>query len=279
MARAVQQAQERPRGRSRLSLASSAPRPNPRTAAPCWRACAGRSRAPTGATRSTIPLEYRDLVPELPKRLALATPERPLVLFLDALDQLSGSDNARSLIWLPPELPPHVRLVVSTLPGECLVALQSGSRLLHAASARTERARRSAPAPGLAGRGTPVPDGRAAGRHNGQVRARRSAPAPGRAGRGGPDADGRAAGRHNDQVRARRRAAALSQAGLRGSPALARLRRAAGTLRPGAGRKRGHPGGHPRPVLAAGAGEQSRRGAGSARAGLPGGRQERPERG
>ena len=71
-----------------------------------------------------IPLEYRDLVLEFPKRLALAKPNRPLVLFLDALDQLSDTDNARSLVWLPAELPPHVRLVVSTLPGECQAALQ-----------------------------------------------------------------------------------------------------------------------------------------------------------
>ena len=61
---------------------------------------------------------------EFPKRLALATAKKPLVLFLDALDQLSDADNARSLVWLPAELPPHVRLVVSTLPGECQATLQ-----------------------------------------------------------------------------------------------------------------------------------------------------------
>ena len=33
---------------------------------------------------------------------------------------LPSADNARSLGWLPRELPPHVHLVVSTLPGECL---------------------------------------------------------------------------------------------------------------------------------------------------------------
>lgn len=72
-----------------------------------------------GADEET-PSDYRELVEEFPKRLALATEEQPLFLFLDALDQLSEGDNARNLIWLPAELPPHVRLVVSTSthPGE-----------------------------------------------------------------------------------------------------------------------------------------------------------------
>ena len=48
--------------------------------------------------------------------LALATKEKPIVLFLDALDQLSDTDNAKALHWLPRELPEHVRLVVSALP-------------------------------------------------------------------------------------------------------------------------------------------------------------------
>jgi WD40 repeat protein len=69
------------------------------------------------------PLEYRDLAREFPKRLALATNQKPLVLFLDALDQLSAADRARSLAWLPAELPENVNLVVSSVPGECTDAL------------------------------------------------------------------------------------------------------------------------------------------------------------
>ena len=71
-----------------------------------------------------IPTEYKDLIQDFPKRLALARPEKPLVIFLDALDQLSDSENARKLTWLPANLPPNVRLIVSTLPGECLQALE-----------------------------------------------------------------------------------------------------------------------------------------------------------
>ena len=72
---------------------------------------------------STLPLEYRLLTQEFSKRMALANPAKPLVIFLDALDQLSASDNARALAWLPAALPPHVKLVVSSLPDDCLEVL------------------------------------------------------------------------------------------------------------------------------------------------------------
>ena len=78
-----------------------------------------------GADEFTIPAEYTDLVQEFLKRLALATTKKPLIIFLDALDQLSDIDHARSLIWLPADLPPNVHLVISTLPGDCLLALES----------------------------------------------------------------------------------------------------------------------------------------------------------
>jgi WD40 repeat protein len=67
-----------------------------------------------GTDEKDIPLDYRDLVSELSKCMGLASADKPLILFLDSLDQLSASQGARSLIWLPSELPEHVSLVVST---------------------------------------------------------------------------------------------------------------------------------------------------------------------
>jgi hypothetical protein len=61
-----------------------------------------------------VPYDYTDLVPELVKRMNLATRKQPLILFIDALDQLSEAHGARRLTWLPRRLPEHVRLVVST---------------------------------------------------------------------------------------------------------------------------------------------------------------------
>lgn len=77
-----------------------------------------------GGEESTLPSAYLELVNEFPNRLALAGKDKPLIVFLDALDQLSDVDNARSLTWLPTVLPPHVKLVVSTLPGNCLLELE-----------------------------------------------------------------------------------------------------------------------------------------------------------
>ncbi len=73
---------------------------------------------------SDIPTEFKELSEDLPKRLALAKEGNPLLLFIDALDQLGDAHNARRLSWLPAELPPHVRLVLSSLPGESLTALE-----------------------------------------------------------------------------------------------------------------------------------------------------------
>lgn len=71
-----------------------------------------------------IPTRFEDLVAELPRRLASATAQRPLVLLLDALDQLADAYHAGNLNWLPVELPEHVRLILTTRHGEGLVALR-----------------------------------------------------------------------------------------------------------------------------------------------------------
>jgi tetratricopeptide (TPR) repeat protein len=60
------------------------------------------------------PVDYAQLENAFKERLSVATEEQPLILFIDALDQLASSDPAREATWLPPELPPHVKVVVST---------------------------------------------------------------------------------------------------------------------------------------------------------------------
>lgn len=46
----------------------------------------------------------------------MATRDNPLVVMLDSLDQLSPQHQAHKLNWLPRQLPPHVYIIVSTLP-------------------------------------------------------------------------------------------------------------------------------------------------------------------
>jgi hypothetical protein len=60
--------------------------------------------------------DMNGLADVLRKCLALATAEKPILLFLDSLDQFSDTDNAKALYWLPRELPDHARFVVSSLP-------------------------------------------------------------------------------------------------------------------------------------------------------------------
>ncbi len=56
----------------------------------------------------------------------------PVVLILDSLDQLDPEGGARQLSWLPTTLPPHVKLLVSTLPEqkyECFPQLKVDIRI------------------------------------------------------------------------------------------------------------------------------------------------------
>lgn len=78
-----------------------------------------------GKNDADVPTDYRELVPELGKRMQLASADRPLILFLDSLDQLSPSQDARNLIWLPSELPEHVSVIASTREEDTLKALRS----------------------------------------------------------------------------------------------------------------------------------------------------------
>ena len=62
--------------------------------------------------------DYPTLVSRFRALLARASPDRPVILFVDALDQLGASDPDALLDWLPPELPTAARVVLSTLSPE-----------------------------------------------------------------------------------------------------------------------------------------------------------------
>lgn len=81
-----------------------------------------------GLDSSTIRKDMKELQEDFISCLQLASPEEPLFVFLDSLDQFGPEDNARQLTWLPTVLPSHVKLVVSTLPDseyECFPIMQS----------------------------------------------------------------------------------------------------------------------------------------------------------
>jgi len=71
-----------------------------------------------------LPMEPDALRTAMQDWLVKAAGARRVVIVLDALNQLSGADaSAKQLGWLPFALPPNVRLIVSSLPGESLDAL------------------------------------------------------------------------------------------------------------------------------------------------------------
>jgi tetratricopeptide (TPR) repeat protein len=72
-----------------------------------------------------LPMQPDTLRTAMQDWLVKAAGSRRVVIVLDALNQLSGEDaSARQLGWLPFALPPNVRLIVSSLPGESLDALR-----------------------------------------------------------------------------------------------------------------------------------------------------------
>ena len=85
--------------------------------------CRQISRA-YGEDETAVSTDYKELVEVFPRCLGFATEDKPLIVFIDAVNQLSDSNNARNLTWLPADLPENVRIIVSTIPGECRNALE-----------------------------------------------------------------------------------------------------------------------------------------------------------
>ena len=68
---------------------------------------------------------FSELIQVFVQRLAKASLDEPIILLIDALDQLAPSDPANLLAWIPSRLPPYVRLVVSTqCPSNALKTLE-----------------------------------------------------------------------------------------------------------------------------------------------------------
>ena len=72
------------------------------------------------AIEAEIPDAPEELRPAFASLLYMAAARGRVVLLIDALNQLEDRQGARELLWLPPQIPANVRLVVSTLPGASL---------------------------------------------------------------------------------------------------------------------------------------------------------------
>lgn len=58
----------------------------------------------------TIPDDIVPLTAHFKQLLTMATKEQPLLLFLDSVDQLTGTQDANKVSWLPTRLPPHCKV-------------------------------------------------------------------------------------------------------------------------------------------------------------------------
>ncbi|XP_053314331.1 NACHT and WD repeat domain-containing protein 2 [Spea bombifrons] len=65
-----------------------------------------------------LPKKVRDLHELFLNLLNESSFHRPLIIILDSLEQLSDTDDARKLWWLPIHLPRTVRIIISTLPNK-----------------------------------------------------------------------------------------------------------------------------------------------------------------
>ena len=67
-----------------------------------------------GKDRQSIPEDFDELKDHFIGQLKLATADKPMIILLDSVDQLSSENNAYKMTWLPRKLPENVRFIVST---------------------------------------------------------------------------------------------------------------------------------------------------------------------
>lgn len=74
-------------------------------------------------SQEEIPQDVKELVKQFAALLKQVAGSRRVVLLIDALNQFDATDNAHSMYWLPDDLPPGVRVIVSSLDHPGLEAL------------------------------------------------------------------------------------------------------------------------------------------------------------
>ncbi|XP_071100167.1 uncharacterized protein [Haliotis cracherodii] len=85
----------------------------------------------TGANYKDVPTEYKGLVNDFAYKISQITTEKPLVIFLDAVDRLLDEHDGRKMSWLPKELPSNVHVIISTLPDDKFECFQSLKKSLN----------------------------------------------------------------------------------------------------------------------------------------------------
>jgi len=77
--------------------------------------CSSLENSVPDVALSSLPDTVDGLVAELWSRLETVAAERPVALFLDAVDQLAATDGAHTLHWVPKDLPTGAKVILTAL--------------------------------------------------------------------------------------------------------------------------------------------------------------------
>jgi|GEM_PF-526056 len=80
--------------------------------------------AKAAGNQEETPQDVKELAKQFPVLLKQAAGSRRVVLLIDALNQFDATDNAHTMYWLPDDLLPDVRVIVSSLDHPALEALR-----------------------------------------------------------------------------------------------------------------------------------------------------------
>ena len=78
-----------------------------------------------------IPDDTVPVTAYLKELLQLATDKRPLLIFLDSVDELTGSQDANKMSWLPLRIPLHCKVIHIFLETSCPHLTGSDCGLVH----------------------------------------------------------------------------------------------------------------------------------------------------
>ncbi|KAH9519361.1 hypothetical protein Btru_075339 [Bulinus truncatus] len=83
-----------------------------------------------GQKPDEVPLDFKGIMNDFGCRLAHSPSSRKLIIILDGVDRLANEHDGRKLQWLPIKLPPHVKIVLSTVSDDKLDCLPAARKIL-----------------------------------------------------------------------------------------------------------------------------------------------------
>ncbi|KAK6972688.1 NACHT domain- and WD repeat-containing protein 1-like isoform x3 [Biomphalaria glabrata] len=83
-----------------------------------------------GQSPDEVPTDYKGILNDFGCRIGHSTSSRPLIIIIDGADRLTNENEGRKLQWLPVKLPPHVKLILSTVSDDKYECLPAARKIL-----------------------------------------------------------------------------------------------------------------------------------------------------